>query len=85
MIQLFTGLGGMGYDYLGEWNKRENNRYSEVDLLRANPKVRETPFVTGTGHHSHGKHIKRDYSFGAGGLMGGCWPLTMPLALVGRL
>jgi type I restriction enzyme, R subunit len=36
VIQLFTGPGGLGYEYLGEWNKRENNRCIEVDLLRTN-------------------------------------------------
>ena len=36
VIQLFTGPGGLGYDYLGEWNKRDNNRCIEVDLLRRN-------------------------------------------------
>lgn len=36
VIQLFTGPGGLSYDYLGEWNKRENNRCIEVDLLRKN-------------------------------------------------
>jgi type I restriction enzyme R subunit len=36
VIQLFTGPGGLGYDYLGEWNKRENNRCIEVGLLRKN-------------------------------------------------
>jgi type I restriction enzyme R subunit len=40
VIQLFTGPGGLGYDYLGEWNKRDNNRCIEVDLLRANLKRR---------------------------------------------
>jgi type I restriction enzyme R subunit len=36
VIQLLTGPGGLGYDYLGEWNKRDNNRCIEVDLLRKN-------------------------------------------------
>ena len=40
VIQLFTGPDGLGYDYLGEWNKRENNRCVEGDLLQANLKKR---------------------------------------------
>ena len=26
VIQLFTGPDGLGYNYLGEWNKRESNQ-----------------------------------------------------------
>ena len=40
VIELFTSTGGLGYEYLGEWNKRENNRCIEADLLRANLQAR---------------------------------------------
>lgn len=36
VINLFTGAGGLGYRYLGEWHKRENNRCIEAALLRTN-------------------------------------------------
>ena len=39
VIDLFTNpplLGGLGYRYLGEWNKRANNRPIEAALLREN-------------------------------------------------
>jgi type I restriction enzyme R subunit len=34
VIQLFTGPGGLGYDYLGEWNKRDNNRALKQAMMQ---------------------------------------------------
>jgi type I restriction enzyme R subunit len=33
VIQLFTGPGRLGYDYLSEWNKRDNNRAHKQALM----------------------------------------------------
>jgi type I restriction enzyme R subunit len=40
VVELFTGLGGLGYRNLGEWSKRAGNRPIERELLEANLKKR---------------------------------------------
>ncbi|HCL77773.1 type I restriction endonuclease subunit R [Stutzerimonas nitrititolerans] len=44
VVRLFTtplAEGGLGYEHLGNWSKREHNRAIEVDLLRANLAARD--------------------------------------------
>ena len=57
VIQLFPGPGGLGYDYLGEWNKRENNRALKQAMMQElhTGRTRLVPARV-TEHDSQGKN-----------------------------